>query len=72
MKITSYRKNLGGRRFYMNKVAQRKEKDYIVDIIENTSSNDWEDLCKKCSSIISDASMTEKDIDRIVNKCKKG
>lgn len=56
----------------MNKVAQIEEKKNMFDIIENNSSNDWEDLCKKCSSIISDAKMTEKDIDRIINRCKKG
>ncbi len=55
----------------MTKIAQKVEINSILDTIENNSTNDWEDLCTKCSSIINDAKMTEKDIDRIMKRCKK-
>lgn len=44
----------------------------LIDEIENSSSNDWDELCNACSSLIQDAKMTNEDIDKIVEKVKKG
>ena len=55
----------------MIKTSHKAEIDYMIDLIENNSSNDWDELCNKCSSLIKDAKMSDKDIERIVKKSKK-
>lgn len=47
-------------------------KEILIDEIENSSNNDWDELCNACSSLIKDAKMTDEDIDYIVMKVKKG
>ena len=42
----------------------------ILNEIENSSTNDWDELCNACSSLIIEANMTEEDIDEIVDKVK--
>lgn len=54
----------------MDKKTQELNIDKIIDIVENDSSNSWDDLCKKCSSLVKDAGMTDKEIDEIVEGCK--
>lgn len=71
MKIKGYMKLKDGRRLKMLKTTHKTKMDYIIDIVENNSSNNWDDLCNKCSSLIKDAKMTDNDIDRIVNRSKK-
>ena len=46
--------------------------DMLIDEIENSSTNDWDELCNACSSLIKDAKMTDADIDKIVKKVKNG
>lgn len=46
--------------------------ELLIDEIENSSTNDWDELCNACSSLVKDAKMTDKDIDDIVKKVKKG
>lgn len=46
--------------------------DLLINEIENSSTNDWDELCNACSSLIKDAKMTNKDIDDIVKKVKNG
>lgn len=46
--------------------------DLLLEEIENSSNDDWDELCNACSSLIKDANMTDKDIDNIVEKVKKG
>ena len=57
-------------------MAKLKEKvsieEILIDEIENSSTNDWDELCNACSSHIKDAKMTDKDIDNIVKKVKNG
>ncbi len=57
-------------------MAKLKEKvsieEMLIDEIENSSTNDWDELCNSCSSLIKDAKMTDKDIDNIVKKVKNG
>jgi hypothetical protein len=63
------------RRIFManNKVNQKNSiKELLIDEIENSSNNDWNELCDACSSLIEESGMTDKDIDDIVMKVKKG
>lgn len=46
--------------------------EILVDEIQNSSTNDWDELCDACSSLIKDAGITNSDIDMIVEKVKKG
>lgn len=47
-----------------------KEKDLLNVLIEQTN-NDWTELCKNCTTLIKEAKMTEKDIDKIVERVKQ-
>ena len=57
-------------------MAKLKEKisieELLIDGIENSSNNDWDELCNACSSLVKDAKMTDDDIDNIVKKIKNG
>ena len=68
--IKRYKKIKDGRRYIMDKKTQEINVKAILDIIENDSSNSWDNLCEKCSSLVKDAQMTEEEIDAIVRKCK--
>lgn len=46
--------------------------DLIIEEVEKSSINDWEELCNECSSIVKEAKMTENDIDKIVSKVRNG
>ena len=46
--------------------------EIFIDDIENSSNNNWDELCNACSSLIKDAKMTNQDIDQIVEKVKNG
>ena len=46
--------------------------EIFINEIENSSNNDWDELCDTCSSLIKDAKMTYSDIDEIVKKVKNG
>lgn len=48
------------------------KEDLLIDEIENSSNNDWDELCNACSSLIKKAKMTDDDIDNIVEKVKNG
>ena len=57
----------------MTKLNQKVSvENLIIDEIENTSANDWDVLCDKCSSVIKETGMTDSDIDNIVDKVKNG
>lgn len=72
MKIYGFKK-YDRRRYIMAKLNQEILIDnLLIDEIENSSSNDWDELCNACSSLIQDAKMTNEDIDKIVEKVKKG
>ena len=57
-------------------MAKLKEKisieEILINDIENSSNNDWDELCNACSSLVKDAKMTDDDIDNIVKKIKNG
>lgn len=55
----------------MVKTNQKSKIDYMIDFVENNSSNDWDELCNKCSSLVKDAKMTDAEIDRIVENSKR-
>lgn len=46
--------------------------EVLIDEIESSTTNDWDELCISCSSLVKDAKMTDKDIDNIVKKVKNG
>ena len=57
-------------------MAKLKEKisieEILINDIENSSNNDWDELCNACSSLVKDAKMTDDDIDNIEKKIKNG
>lgn len=55
----------------MNKTLKNVDIANIADLIEKETTNNWDDLCNKCSSLIKDAGLTNQEIDEIVKKCKK-
>lgn len=56
-----------------NKIKQKTSiKDLLIDEIEKSSINDWNELCDACSSLVEKAGMTSSDIDNIVAKVKNG
>ncbi len=46
--------------------------EILIDEVENSSNNDWNELCDACSSLIDESGMTNSDIDDIVVKVKTG
>ena len=73
MIIRSYKK-FDRRRIYMaTKLNQKTSIDEIlIDEIERSSTNDWNELCDACSSLIKESGMTDDEIDSIVSKVKNG
>ncbi len=56
-----------------NKINQKiSVEEILIDEIENSSNNDWNELCDTCSSLIEKSGMTNSDIDNIVAKVKAG
>lgn len=72
MIIKGFKKNKTRRRYVMAKLKEKISVEEIIDEIENSSTNDWDELCNACSSLIKDAKMTDEDIDNIVKKVKNG
>lgn len=73
MIIKGFKKNIRRRRYVMAKLKENISLEEIfIDEVENSSSNDWDELCNACSSLIKDAKMTDADIDKIVKKVKNG
>ena len=46
--------------------------EILIDEIERSSTNDWNELCDACSSLIKESGMTDDEIDSIVSKVKNG
>lgn len=73
MIIKNFKKFDKRRRYVMNKLNERiSVEELLIDEIENSSTNDWDELCNACSSLMKNAKMTDKDIDNIVKKVKNG
>ena len=72
MIIKGFKKSETRRRYVMAKLKEKISLEEIIDEIENSSTNDWDELCNACSSLIKDAKMTDEDIDNIVKKVKSG
>lgn len=73
MKIRNYKKFNKRRRYVMAKINQEISiEELLIDEIQNSSTNDWDELCDACSSLVKDAGMTDSDIDMIVEKVKNG
>lgn len=55
------------------KIKEKKlVEELLINEIENSSTNDWNELCDACSSLVEKAGMTNSDIDNIVAKVKNG
>lgn len=74
MIIKGFKKYKGRRRMYMaGKIKEKKlVEELLINEIENSSTNDWNELCDACSSLVEKAGMTNSDIDNIVAKVKNG
>lgn len=72
MIINGFKKYNRRRIFMANKLNQKTIEELLIDEIENSSSNDWDELCDACSSLVKEANMTNEDIDTIVAKVKNG
>lgn len=72
MIIKGFKKSKIRRTYVMAKLKEKISVEEIIDEIENSSTNDWDELCNACSSLIKDAKMTDEDIDNIVKKVKSG
>ena len=57
----------------MAKINQKVSiEDLVIEEIKNSSTNDWDELCNECSSLIDEAKMTDEDIDDVIKKVKSG
>ena len=73
MRIRKFKEFSRRRRYVRAKLKEKVSiEEILIDEIENSSTNDWDELCNACSSLIKDAKMTDKDIDNIVKKVKNG
>ena len=73
MIIQGFKKFNVRRRYVMAKIKDKVSfEEILIDEIENSSTNDWDELCNACSSLIEEAKMTDEDIDNIVKKVKNG
>lgn len=43
----------------------------LIDEIENSSNNSWNELCDACSSLIKEVNMSDEEIDKIVELSKE-
>ena len=73
MNIKQFKKFNTRRRYVMAKLKEKISfEEILIDEIENSSTNDWDELCDACSSLVETAKMTDKDIDNIIKKVKNG
>ena len=73
MLIKKYLKFDKRRRYVMAKINQKVSiEDLVIEEIKNSSTNDWDELCNECSSLIDEAKMTDEDIDDVIKKVKSG
>ena len=57
----------------VNKINKKTSiEELLIEEIDKSSTNDWNELCDACSSLIDEAEMTDSDIDDIVMKVKNG
>ncbi len=55
----------------MEKVKVKTKTKDLIDTLMEQSNNDWSQLCTNCSTLIKEAKMTDKDIDKIVERVKQ-
>ena len=62
----------GGKgKIYMEKVKMKSNTKALFDMLIEQSSNDWNELCASCTTLIKEAKMSNEDIDKIVERVKK-
>ena len=57
-----------GRRLYMGKMRIRKE---LLSALIDNSTDDWNELCTNCTTLVKEAKMSNEDIDEIVERVRK-
>lgn len=67
MRLIQGYKKYNRRKVYMEKI---KAKDLLNELLQE-STNDWNELCTSCRTLIKDAQMTDEEIDEIVEKVKR-
>ena len=55
----------------MEKVKVKSKTKNLFDMLLEQSTDDWTELCTKCTTLIKEAKMTNDDIDRIVESVKQ-
>lgn len=55
----------------INKEKKIQDMETVLNKNNISSSDDWNELCEKCSSLVSKANLSSDDIDSIVAKVKE-
>lgn len=55
----------------MEKVMNKSNVKNLINMLVEQSSNDWDELCDNCTTLIKEAKMTNEDIDEIVERVRK-
>lgn len=71
MKIIKGIKKSNRREKYMEKVLNKSNVKNLINMLVEQSSNDWDELCDNCTTLIKEAKMTNEDIDEIVERVRK-
>ncbi len=64
-------KKYNRREKYMEKVINKSNVKNLINMLVEQSSNDWDELCDNCTTLIKEAKMTNDDIDEIVERVRK-
>ncbi len=55
----------------MEKIKIEPSTQDLFDMLLEKSSNDWNELCTSCTTLIKEAKMSNEDIDEIVERVKR-
>ncbi len=55
----------------MEKVKAQSSIQELFNTLIEQSSNDWNELCENCTTLIKEAKMSNEDIDEIVERVRK-
>ena len=55
----------------MQKIKMKSNTKELFNMLLEQSSNDWDELCTSCTTLIKEAKMRNEDIDKIVERVRK-
>lgn len=55
----------------MQKIKMKSNTKELFNMLLEQSSNDWDELCTSCTTLIKEAKMSNEDIDKIVERVRK-